>query len=85
MTHALKTWPEYFKDIESGKKNFELRKFDRPYQVGDRLLLQEFNSVDNGYTGKELEFRISYLLHNCPEFGLKKGFCILGLEKIADY
>jgi hypothetical protein len=42
MTHDLKTWPEYYKDVAAGVKTFELRRSDRNYQVGDTLLLREF-------------------------------------------
>lgn len=35
--HELKIKEEYFKDIRSGKKTFELRKNDRDYQVGDLI------------------------------------------------
>lgn len=40
MTHALKTWPQYWDDITKGLKTFELTKDDRPYKVGDGLILQ---------------------------------------------
>lgn len=42
MTHDLKTLPEYYKDVASGLKTFELRRNDRNFQVGDTLLLREF-------------------------------------------
>jgi ASC-1-like (ASCH) protein len=43
MKHRLKTWPEYFEALLSGKKTFEIRKNDRDYQVNDLLLLQKYN------------------------------------------
>lgn len=57
MTHALKTWPEYFMAIERGDKNFDIRKFDRPFKVGDRLLLQSYdpNQGINRLTGHEFK------------------------------
>ena len=33
--HELKTLPEYFDAVFMGKKNFEIRKNDRDYKVGD--------------------------------------------------
>ncbi len=36
-THRIKLHPNYFDRILSGQKNFEIRKNDRDYQVGDRL------------------------------------------------
>jgi hypothetical protein len=76
--HTLKIQPKYFTEVLHGKKNFELRKDDRDYQVGDLITLQEY---ENGtYTGKEIKnIPINYILRDCPEYGLKEGYCILGL------
>lgn len=43
MEHELKTLPEYFQAVKRGEKTFELRRDDRPYAVGDTLLLREFD------------------------------------------
>lgn len=82
MLHALKTHPDYFAEIKSGKKNFELRKMDRPFKVGDKLHLQEWNPVTETYTGEEMQFNIGYILKDAEKMGLKKGFCIIGLEDL---
>lgn len=82
MTHALKTWPEYMEDLIRGVKNFELRKDDRQFKVGDILLLQEYRmgTKDPGYTGVEVKKVITYILKDAPGFGLQHGYCILGLR-----
>ncbi len=81
MTHALKTWPEYYEAIEKGDKLFELRKDDRPFKTGDYVLLQEYDPQKEMYTGKELQFNICFILRDLPKsFGLKPGFCVLGLK-----
>lgn len=82
MTHALKTWPEYFKAIESGEKTFELRKDDRPFKVGDTILLQEYSPESESYTGKEQSMTIGYILRDAVKFGLKSGFVIIGLKEM---
>lgn len=82
MTHALKTWPEFYGSIVDGSKPFELRKNDRNFQLGDRLLIQEYDPVTKQYTGKECEKRIGYILRGAERFGLKKDYVILGLETI---
>lgn len=82
MTHAVKTWIPFFKAQESGEKLFELRKDDRPYEVGDYFLSQEFDSTKNKYTGREKRYVISYILREAKMFGLKKGYCILNLQTI---
>ena len=42
MVHAVKCWPKYFSPLYSGEKNFEVRRNDRPYRVGDILAVNEF-------------------------------------------
>ena len=65
-THYLKTWPEFFQAMKSGKKTFELRKNDRDYEVGDTLVLQEYEPIEGCYTGFELKREVTYLLAEIP-------------------
>lgn len=83
MTHALKTWPEFYKDVDKGSKTFEVRKADRPFKVGETLLLQEWDNVNNCYTGKECLREITYILYG-GQFGVQDGFVVMGL-KAKDY
>ena len=78
-THELKTETEYFNEVVSGNKNFELRKNDRDFKVGDYLMLQDYNKETKTYTGRIFYKTISYVLENAPQFGLKEGYCILSL------
>ena len=77
-THKLKVWPEYFKDLLSGKKTFELRKNDRDYQVGDHLILEEFNPETSAYSGGHVHRTITHILHG-PAFGLEEGSVIMSI------
>lgn len=82
-THALKTVQPYYGDIEKGIKTFEVRKNgDRVFKVGDKLLLQEFDP-EKGYTGKEWEGEITYLMTDSDY--VKKGFVIFGIKRKNDY
>ena len=47
-THELKLDTKYFDDVKSGKKNFEIRKNDRNFKVGDILDLKKYKSYKNG-------------------------------------
>lgn len=71
-----------FKSILDGSKTFELRKADRPFKVGDKLLLQEYEpDGDNpGYTGNEVMRVITFILSG-PAFGLPSGLVILSLKE----
>jgi len=75
--HYLKIQPEYYQAVTRGIKQFELRKDDRDYRAGDYVVLQEWDGEQ--YTGREsFQMLIKYVLRDCPEFGLKEGYCILG-------
>lgn len=77
IDHDLKILPQYFEDVISGKKKFELRKNDRDYKVGDMFVLREWNP-EKGYTGRDFIHCIGYILKDCPEFGLMDGYVIFG-------
>lgn len=77
--HELKILPEYYNAVQCGVKNFELRKDDRDYQVGDWLVLREWK--DGEYTGKATGREIRYILRDAQEYGLMKGYCIIGLQE----
>lgn len=61
MEHELKTWPRYFAAVASGYKRFEIRKADRPYAVGDTLVLREYDR-DRGYLCGTVRVRVLYLM-----------------------
>jgi hypothetical protein len=84
-----KILPKYFKEVKAGIKDFEIRKDDSDYEVGDILILQEFcmnlevYPRKECYTGNGITKRIKYKITS-EEFpqGIKEGYCILGLEDI---
>lgn len=75
-THELKILPEYYKAVLKGKKKFELRKNDRDYEVGDRLILNEFDGEK--YTGEFVIKNITYILKG-GSYGLEEGYVILSI------
>lgn len=72
-----KILPQYLKEVWNGNKNFELRKDEDDIQVGDELVLEEWNP-DEGYTGMAAKRVVAYVLRNVPEYGLMDGYCIIG-------
>lgn len=92
--HELKIKYEYLKEVQAGRKTFELRKNDRDYQVGDLI---KFNCIDKdrlikvpaGYTmssdcflEEDALYKITYILKDVPEYGLDSDYCILGIKKV---
>lgn len=78
--HYLKTWTKFFQDVRSGVKQFEVRKNDRNYQVGDTLILEEFDPIKQRKTGAWIPKLITYKLDD-PLF-VKEGYVILGMVDI---
>lgn len=76
-THELKIAPRWFEDVQSGRKNFEIRRNDRDFKVGDYLLLKEWER--GKYTGREITRKIQYIYEGDGTYGLSDEFCILGL------
>lgn len=78
-TIEKKILPEYFKAVKDRTKTFELRKDDSDYQVGDILKLREWDG--SRYTGNVQFRQITYILRDCPEYGLQPGYCILAMKE----
>lgn len=75
-THHLKTWPNFFNEVASGVKTFEIRKNDRDFREGDILVLQEWLPGNQEYSGRELTRRVAYLLIG---WGLQPDYVCMSL------
>lgn len=82
MIHDLKTWPGVFHEVASGAKTFEIRYNDRNFQVGDLLLLREFDPEIEDYSGYTMTVRVTYIL-NLDSFLPCSGFVGMSIEEIA--
>lgn len=79
MMHELKTWPQYYYRVFDGQKNFEVRKDDRNFEIGDVLKLREWDPETKDYTGRELFRRVTYILRG-GSFGIEKGYVVMGIK-----
>lgn len=78
MIHELKTLPEYFEAVIKGEKLFEVRKFDRPFQKGDMLALNEYDKATQSYTGRSCLVYVDYILLN--DDYCKSGYAIMSIK-----
>ena len=76
-THQLKTLPHFFEQVEQLNKHFELRKDDRGFEEGDRLILSEYDP-EEGFTGREVWVIVNYILRDFE--GLREGYCIMDIR-----
>ena len=61
MRIRKKTWPKLFKDVFSGKKNFDVRLADFDLKEGDILVFEEYNPETKKYTGRTIKKRVRNL------------------------
>ena len=74
MRHQLKILPEYFDAIDSMAKEFEIRKDDRGFAVGDTLELSEHDGGE--YTGRRMIVSVTYI----TDFGQSPGYVAMGIK-----
>lgn len=66
--------PEYFEDVLSGKKKFELRRDEDNVCEGDIIVLKEIKN--DLLTGNQVNRIVKYVLRDFE--GLEDGYCIIG-------
>lgn len=80
-THELKTWPEPFEAIWIGDKHHEVRVDDRNYDVGDELLLREYDPDLKKYLGREIYVFVTHITR--APF-LPAGLCVMSIQHIRE-
>lgn len=81
--HHLKVWPEFFEALITRQKQFEIRKDDRGYMVGDSLVLSEFFPCrgplkEEVYSGRSVTAWVTYIVRG-GRFGLAPDYVVMGL------
>ena len=69
---------KYYNEVAARRKTFELRKDEDDIQVGDTLILKDWDGEK--YTGHHVARLVTYVLRNCPEYGLADGYCIIAMQ-----
>lgn len=72
--HVLKITPEYFDDVVSKLKRFEIRRNDRDFKVGDTLILREY--LEHAYTGAITHCKVIYI----TDYAQKENYVVLGID-----
>lgn len=84
MIHHLKVWREFWPEIKSGAKPFEVRRDDRSYRAGDILRMRSYDPASRGYEfpyDEYIDFVITFKLPG-GQFGIEPGFCVLGIRPV---
>ncbi len=73
--HELKTVNPYFTDVWNGQKTAELRFNDRNFQVGEKMVLNEYDKESDTYSGR---FVVAVITNIVSDYvGLMPGFVML--------
>ena len=95
-THIKKIEKEYFEEQLKDNKNFEIRKNDCKYQIGDRIILDEIeflshfvantgkiapNAEHFSITGRFMIVMITYI----TDYAQKEGYVVLGTKELCRY
>lgn len=70
----LKIHPKFYKAQSDGKKNFEIRKNDKHFKVGDILILLEFDPKMKKYTKRGMLVRVTYI----TDYAQQDDYVVLG-------
>ena len=79
-TVKKKILPEYFEAVLKERKTFEIRKDEDGFSPGDIIRLEEW---DGEYTGRHVTRKVTYVLRNAGQYGLKDGYCVIGMQDTA--
>jgi hypothetical protein len=82
MQHELKCVLAPFQIKWDGMKDWEFRKNDRDYRVGDTLLEREYNSDSNSYSGREIIEEVLWILPG-GQFGVPDDYIIMSTKEIS--
>ena len=86
MKIEKKVLADYFDKIMSGEKTFELRLADFDCQIGDILVLREWNPETKSFTGRAIEKKVTFIFKTkgqkfWPENEVKKyGYQVMSLK-----
>lgn len=76
--HDLKIHTNFYNDVITGRKKFEIRKNDRDYQEGDLVILHEIeeDNLAQWHTGEKVKMKITYI----TDYAQQNGYVVLGIE-----
>lgn len=80
--HDLKLAPEHFVRVQDRSKTFEIRKNDKGYEVGQVVLLREFDQAKPEglqYSGRAVAARIGHI----STFSQREGYIVFSLLDVV--
>lgn len=87
QSHELKTHPQVFQRLWDHVKRHEVRKTDCDFQLGDELVLQEYDINESAveghrYSGRQIRADVTYI--SMPgTAGLPADVCVMSIEETS--
>jgi hypothetical protein len=81
MIHELKINEKSFESIEAGFKRHEIRRWDRPFKVGDTLRLRTYHPESGTYGSRTMDVYVSHITHP-GEWGLPDDVGVMSISKL---
>ena len=79
--HEIKLLSEFADDVYAGRKNFEIRKNDRDYRVGDTVQFRVIGSKEAAnHILNTRQYEITYVLSG---WGIEDGFVAFGIKPVT--
>jgi len=82
VKHVLKCWPHQWEQTYLGDKTCEWRRDDRDYDVGDELVLLEWDPASAKYSGRGLVMKVTHILRG--RFGVPDGYCVMSTKFVGE-
>lgn len=79
-THELKIHPALFDAVMRGEKTAEIRRNDRRFQLGDRLVIYPFDPVANERVGDDECWRVVTHIVQGGQYGIESGYVLLSMK-----
>lgn len=77
--HHLQSWPGEFQATWDGRKTFDLRSSVKGYELGDVLVLQEYDPDKNLYSGRTISALVMFVLP-CGQLDLPRDLCVMSIR-----
>jgi hypothetical protein len=67
-THHLKCYPDIFEVMFKEEKSFDIRKNDRNFEVGDQIILYEYDPIEKQYLSRHKHGLITFIMKDPNPF-----------------
>lgn len=84
MIHTIKILNHYADAIIDGRKTFEVRKNDRGYNAGDRIIFCVIDEDGKFLDLHKLNLMMYEITYVHSGLGLKKGYVVFGIKEIEN-